>query len=71
MIDKKYIDKVLDEVDLAEVVSDYGVKLQLRGHTAKDAALSIRRTHPRSTLTRPRTYTTVSDVARVATSSTL
>ena len=35
MIDKKYIDKVLDEVDLAEVVSDYGVKLQLRGHTAK------------------------------------
>ena len=27
MIDKKYIDKVLDEVDLAEVVSDYGVKL--------------------------------------------
>ena len=35
MIDKKYIDKVLDEVDLAEVVSDYGVKLQLIGHTAK------------------------------------
>ena len=35
MIDKIYIDKVLDEVDLAEVVSDYGVKLQLRGHTAK------------------------------------
>ena len=35
MIDKKYLDRVLDEVDLAEVVSDYGVKLQLRGHTAK------------------------------------
>lgn len=71
MIDKKYIDKVLDEVDLAEVVSDYGVKLSSEAIPQKDAALSIRRTYPRSTLTRPRTYTTVSDVARVATSSTL
>ena len=34
MIDKKYIDKVLDEVDLAEVVSDYGITLKLKGHRA-------------------------------------
>ena len=38
MIDKKYIDKVLDEVDLAEVVSDYGVRKRMLpfpsgGHT--------------------------------------
>ena len=35
MIDKKYIDLILDTVDLAEVVSDYGIKLHVSGHTAK------------------------------------
>jgi len=34
MIDKKYIDKVLDEVDLTEVAEDYGITLKLKGHRA-------------------------------------
>ena len=34
MIDKKYIDKILDEVDLTEVAEDYGITLKLKGHRA-------------------------------------
>ena len=34
MIDKKYIDKVFDEVDLTEVAEDYGITLKLKGHRA-------------------------------------
>ena len=34
MIDKKYIDKVLDEVDLTEVAEDHGITLKLKGHRA-------------------------------------
>ena len=34
MIDQKYIDEVLDKVDLAEVAEDYGITLKLKGHRA-------------------------------------
>ena len=34
MIDKKYIDLILDTVDLQEVVSDYGIALKVKGHRA-------------------------------------
>ena len=34
MIDQKYIDLILDTVDLQEVVSDYGVQLKVKGHRA-------------------------------------
>ena len=32
MIDQKYIDEVLDKVDLAEVAEDYGITLKLNPH---------------------------------------
>ena len=34
MIEQKYIDEVLDKVDLTEVAEDYGITLKLKGHRA-------------------------------------
>ena len=34
MIEQKYIDEVLDKVDLTEVAEDHGITLKLKGHRA-------------------------------------
>ena len=34
MIEQKYIDEVLDKVDLTEVAEVYGITLKLKGHRA-------------------------------------
>lgn len=56
MIEQKYIDEVLDKVEMTEVAEDYGIALSLKDTVHGPAVPFTMRTRRRSVSIRPRTY---------------